>query len=70
MGSIPKCRVEAVNEVLNERQGALKQFKENLRSRKKKFADANRTERSLKVGDWVYLKFKPYRQVSVAGRSN
>jgi hypothetical protein len=33
--------------------------------RMKKFADAKRSERKFKVGDWVYLKLQPYRQISV-----
>lgn len=36
----------------------------------KSYADANRTEREFKVGDWVYLKLQPYRQVTVAVRKN
>ena len=34
----------------------------------KKFADKKRTEASLAVGDWVFLKLRPYMQVSVAVR--
>jgi len=33
-------------------------------------ADKGRSERSLAVGEWVYLKIQPYRQVSLAIRSN
>ena len=32
----------------------------------KSYADANRTEREFVVGDGVYLKLQPYRQVTVA----
>jgi len=34
----------------------------------KKFADVKRSERKFKVGDWVYLKLQPYRQISVQGK--
>ena len=32
----------------------------------KKYADMKRTEVVLQVGDWVFLKLRPYRQVFVA----
>lgn len=34
------------------------------------YADRKWTERELEVGDWVYIKLRPYRKVSVALRSN
>lgn len=46
---------------------------ENLQetqARMKFFADKNRTDREFKVGDWVYLRLRPYRQVTVAVRRN
>lgn len=36
----------------------------------KSYADNNRSERQFLVGDWVYLKLQPYRQVTVAIRKN
>jgi Chromo (CHRromatin Organisation MOdifier) domain len=36
----------------------------------KKFADTNRTERSFVVGDWVYIRLQPYRQVSISNSRN
>ena len=36
--------------------------------RMKFFTDSRRTERSLQVGDMVYLKLQPYRQTSLAMR--
>ena len=39
-------------------------------NRMKQQADNNRSERQLSVGDWVYLKLQPYRQITVAGFRN
>lgn len=36
----------------------------------KQIADPHRSEREFKVGDWVYLKLQPLRQVTVAFRRN
>lgn len=36
----------------------------------KQYEDKHRSERKLEVGDWVYLKLQPYRQVTVAGLRN
>ncbi|XP_075075102.1 uncharacterized protein LOC142162641 [Nicotiana tabacum] len=38
--------------------------------RMKLYADARRTKRIFQVGDMVYLKLQPYRQVSLALRRN
>lgn len=32
----------------------------------KSYADANWSERKFQVGNWVYMKLQPYRQVIVA----
>jgi hypothetical protein len=32
------------------------------------YADLKRSERHFKVGDWVYLKLQPYRQVTARGK--
>lgn len=36
----------------------------------KYYADKQRTEREFEEGDWVYLRLKPYRQMSVAMQRN
>lgn len=58
---------------LKDRQRLLFQLRDNLhqaQNRMKHYADQHRTERVLQVGDWAYLKLQPYRQTSIAVRSN
>jgi hypothetical protein len=69
--TMPKTSNQAVMTILEERQTALRVLKDQLikaQHRMKKFADARRSERKFKVGDWVYLKLQPYMQISVQGR--
>lgn len=45
--------------------------RENLQeaqTRIKYYADKRRIEREYSVGDWVYLRLKPYRQMTAAVR--
>ena len=54
-----------------DRDATLQLLKDNLvhaQDRMKKWADLHRTERSFAVGDWVFLRLQPYRQISVGGR--
>ena len=65
--------VQAVEDELRSREHILALARENLQAaqtRMKNFADKKRTEREFEVGDWVYLRLRPYRQVSVAVRRN
>lgn len=50
--------------------GRLKSHLEMVRNRMKKQADCRRREVEFDIGDWVFLKFRPYRQRSVAHRRN
>jgi len=73
LGSQPRSQVESVNSILRDRQATLAQLKANLmraQARMKQYEDKHRSERKLEVGDWVYLKLQPYRQVTVAGLRN
>lgn len=59
--------VEAVDSVLQSRDEILEILKTNLTKAQRKmklYADQQRTDKSFQVGDWVYLKLKPYRQLS------
>ncbi|XP_026416555.1 uncharacterized protein LOC113311991 [Papaver somniferum] len=64
--------VDSVEKYLKQRESILLLLKETLKKaqeRMKHFVDAKRTDRSFEVGDLVYLKLHPYRQVSVSLRS-
>lgn len=65
--------ISTLEEMLANKQqqwSALKEILEAAQVRMKAFADKNRSERVFVVGDWVYLKLQPYRQVTVAIRKN
>lgn len=65
--------VAAAEKLLQDRETTLKLLKEHLinsQHRMKQIADNHRTERAFMVGDWVYLRLQPCRQVSVAFRRN
>jgi hypothetical protein len=58
-----------VNTFLTNRHHTFIQLKNNLlkaQERMKKFADQKRTEQTFSIGDWVYLKLQPYRQISLS----
>ncbi|KAJ1699376.1 hypothetical protein LUZ63_007888 [Rhynchospora breviuscula] len=73
LGDIVRSTDAAVNTVLRDRQRALQQMKGNLvkaQNRMKKYADLKRSERQFKVGDWVYLRVQPYKQLTLTGGGN
>ena len=62
--SVPGPTDMEATDFLTAKQAMLDQLKENLAqatARMKKFADLNRSERTLEIGDMVYLKMQPYR---------
>ncbi|KAF5769419.1 putative nucleotidyltransferase, Ribonuclease H [Helianthus annuus] len=66
-----EIRVESVARELQDRDEALKQLKTHLSNAQgaMKFqADKKRRDVQFSVGEWVYVKLKPYRQLSVASR--
>ncbi|KAL5712760.1 hypothetical protein ACHQM5_014900 [Ranunculus cassubicifolius] len=69
----PKTGIPEVDSFILDRSEAVALIKENLvnaQQRMKKYADTKRSERSFQVGDMVYLKLQPYRQVSLSMRRN
>ncbi|KAJ9541018.1 hypothetical protein OSB04_027524 [Centaurea solstitialis] len=65
--------VQQVAADLLDRDEALVQLKHHLtraQQQMKKYADKRRKEEEFKVGEWVFLKLRPHRQQSVAGRIN
>ncbi|XP_071912354.1 uncharacterized protein [Coffea arabica] len=65
--------IPAVANMVQDRLQVISLIKENLakaQNRMNYFADKHRTERTLQVGDWVFLKLQPYRQQTVAIRKS
>nr|GEU94378.1 retrotransposable element Tf2 [Tanacetum cinerariifolium] len=61
-------RVEKVDRTLQAREEAIKALKFHLKrsqDRMRNQANKHRTDRQFEVGDWVYLKLQPHRQMSI-----
>ncbi|KAK1383396.1 Chromo domain-containing protein [Heracleum sosnowskyi] len=73
LGGLQDMLIPVAQDMLQQRNLVLQVVKESLlkaQHRMKFFADQKRTERSFNLGDWVYMKLKPYRQQSVAIRTS
>jgi hypothetical protein len=65
--SIPSNADTDATEFISDRQQLLTKLKENLaqaQARMKKYADLKRSERTLELGDMVYIKMQPYRMAA------
>ncbi|GKB25597.1 ty3-gypsy retrotransposon protein [Tanacetum coccineum] len=63
-----ESRVDTVDRTLTAREEVIKALTFHLKrsqERMKTQADKHRSEREFAVGDWVYLKLQPHRQVSM-----
>lgn len=69
-GDVPTANAE-VEVMIQDRDALLHELRDNLISSQARMqVSANRKRRDVqfKEGDWVFLKLRPYRQVSVATR--
>ncbi|GAB2276116.1 hypothetical protein Dimus_039172 [Dionaea muscipula] len=65
--------VATVEEFAATRERLNKILRENIQlaqERQKHYADKKRTEKSFKVGEFVFLRLQPYRQTTLALRKN
>ena len=61
-------KVQAVEDHIEHQQQVLQLLKDNLtlaQNRMKQQVDQHRSERSFYVGDWVFLRLQPYKQMSL-----
>ena len=70
---IGSAKVDQVDQELIDRDELLQLLKDNLstaQARMKQQADTRRSEREFSVGDWVYLRLQPYKQLSINTRAS
>jgi hypothetical protein len=63
-----KYKVQAVEDHIKNQQEFLQILKDNLtmaQNHMKQKADQHRSERSFEVGDCVFLRLQPYKQMSI-----
>jgi len=61
-------KVQVVEDHMKHQQQVLQVLKDNLtlaQNKMKQQADQHRIERSFDVGDWVFLRLQPYKQMSL-----
>ncbi|XP_042964607.1 uncharacterized protein LOC122298822 [Carya illinoinensis] len=66
-------QVQAVDDELKSRDFIATLVRENLheaKNRMKHYANLKRTKRKFEIGDRVYLRLRPYRQMTIAARRN
>ena len=60
--------VQAVEDHIEHQPEVLQLLKDNLnlaQNRMKQQADQHHSERSFDVGDWIFLRLQPYKQMSL-----
>ena len=63
-----RAKVQVVEDHIEHQQQVLQILKDNLtmpQNHMKQQADQHRSERILEVGDWVFLRLQPYKQMSL-----
>jgi hypothetical protein len=63
-----KVKVQAVEDHIEHQQEVLQLLKDNLvitQNRMKQQAYQHHSEREFEVGDWVFLRLQPYKQMSL-----
>lgn len=71
-GDVPTTNAQ-LEELLKDCDSLLTELRENMelaQEEMQKSANKHRREVEYTVGDWVYLKLRPYRQTTVAGKRN
>jgi hypothetical protein len=66
--AINQTKVASVKEILDESQKVVQILKENLviaRNRMKQQVDQHRTEREFEIGECVFVRLQPYKQLSL-----
>jgi hypothetical protein len=67
-GTLPNLVGEEARDIMQTRMQAMISINPNLlvaQERMKKYADNNKTERHLEVGDMTYIKLQPYRHTAL-----
>ncbi|CAL1414734.1 unnamed protein product [Linum trigynum] len=71
LGAVLPTTAGAVEDRVSKQHRVTQLLTHNItqaQNRQKQYADRRRSERVLRVKDWVYLRLQPYRQGSVVGR--